>query len=273
MARIACAASSSVVKPRGHEAMRQRGLVDDADRPAVGLEPDGAHGFAVDLHGDSLARLRPGGEPVPMRGLPAQRACRNVARKVSGDADGRRRLRSRVQSTRPRAGASGDFCPLGARRRGLSRRDAQERARRARPLLRRHAAADHRPVPAGGAGNDAPLALFIHGGYWRSMDPSLFSHMARGLNGRGLAVAVIGLRSVPERHHRRHHRAGPARVRLPVAALRPKMLVCGAFGRRPSHRRHGRHRLATRSIRRRRPISRRSGTRFPACSISPRSSA
>ena len=41
------------------------------------------------------------------------------------------------------------------------------------------------------AGNDAPLALFIHGGYWRSLDPSLFSHMARGLNGRGLAVAVL----------------------------------------------------------------------------------
>ena len=42
------------------------------------------------------------------------------------------------------------------------------------------------------AGDDAPLALFIHGGYWRSLDPSLFSHMARGLNGRGLAVAVMG---------------------------------------------------------------------------------
>lgn len=41
-------------------------------------------------------------------------------------------------------------------------------------------------------GDDAPLALFIHGGYWRSLDPSLFSHMARGLNGRGVAVAVMG---------------------------------------------------------------------------------
>jgi arylformamidase len=42
------------------------------------------------------------------------------------------------------------------------------------------------------AGNDAPLALFIHGGYWRALDPSSFSHMARGLNGRGFAVAVMG---------------------------------------------------------------------------------
>ena len=35
------------------------------------------------------------------------------------------------------------------------------------------------------AGNTAPLAIFIHGGYWRSFDPSSFSHMARGMNGRG----------------------------------------------------------------------------------------
>src|SRR6266851_2195116 len=39
---------------------------------------------------------------------------------------------------------------------------------------------------------EAPLALFIHGGYWRSLDPSLFSHMARGLNARGITVAVAG---------------------------------------------------------------------------------
>lgn len=42
------------------------------------------------------------------------------------------------------------------------------------------------------AGETAPLALFIHGGYWRSLDPSSFSHMARGLNERGVAAAVVG---------------------------------------------------------------------------------
>jgi len=42
------------------------------------------------------------------------------------------------------------------------------------------------------AGEAAPLALFIHGGYWRAMDPSFHSHMARGLNERGLAVGVVG---------------------------------------------------------------------------------
>src|ERR1700724_4210562 len=29
---------------------------------------------------------------------------------------------------------------------------------------------------------DAPLAVFIHGGWWRNFEPSLFSHMAAGLN-------------------------------------------------------------------------------------------
>jgi arylformamidase len=42
------------------------------------------------------------------------------------------------------------------------------------------------------AGEDAPLALFIHGGYWRAMDPSFHSHMARGLNERGFAVGIVG---------------------------------------------------------------------------------
>ena len=38
----------------------------------------------------------------------------------------------------------------------------------------------------------APLVVFIHGGYWRAMDPSFHSHMARGLNERGCAVAMVG---------------------------------------------------------------------------------
>jgi arylformamidase len=41
-------------------------------------------------------------------------------------------------------------------------------------------------------GEAAPLAMFIHGGWWRSLDPSMFSQMARGLNSRGVMVAVVG---------------------------------------------------------------------------------
>ena len=47
-------------------------------------------------------------------------------------------------------------------------------------------------------GAKAPLAMFIHGGYWRSLDPSPFSHMARGLNARGVAVAVVGYDLCPQ---------------------------------------------------------------------------
>jgi arylformamidase len=42
------------------------------------------------------------------------------------------------------------------------------------------------------AGEGAPLAIFVHGGWWRSLDASMFSQMARGLNARGVVVAVAG---------------------------------------------------------------------------------
>lgn len=38
--------------------------------------------------------------------------------------------------------------------------------------------------------HSAPLALFVHGGYWQALDRKLFSHCARGLNAAGLGVAV-----------------------------------------------------------------------------------
>lgn len=44
----------------------------------------------------------------------------------------------------------------------------------------------------------APLALFIHGGYWRSLDPALFSHVAAGLNAQGVSVAVAGYDLCPQ---------------------------------------------------------------------------
>lgn len=51
-------------------------------------------------------------------------------------------------------------------------------------------------APAGG--HAVPLALFIHGGYWRSLDPSQFSHLARGLNARGFCVAIAGYDLCPQ---------------------------------------------------------------------------
>jgi arylformamidase len=48
------------------------------------------------------------------------------------------------------------------------------------------------------AGTDAPLALFIHGGYWRSLQPQMFSSLARGLNMHGVTVALAGYDLCPE---------------------------------------------------------------------------
>jgi arylformamidase len=48
------------------------------------------------------------------------------------------------------------------------------------------------------AKRDAPIVLFIHGGYWRSLAPAMFSHVAAGANARGLAVALAGYDLCPE---------------------------------------------------------------------------
>ena len=50
--------------------------------------------------------------------------------------------------------------------------------------------------PAGG--DNAPLALFIHGGWWRSLEPTMFSHTAAGLNAHGVTVAVAGYDLCPQ---------------------------------------------------------------------------
>jgi arylformamidase len=40
------------------------------------------------------------------------------------------------------------------------------------------------------AGRDAPLAIFLHGGYWQSLDRAWFSHLAAGLTACGVGVAM-----------------------------------------------------------------------------------
>jgi len=41
-----------------------------------------------------------------------------------------------------------------------------------------------------GTGRDAPLAMFIHGGYWQALDKDFFSHLAHGFNASGIALTV-----------------------------------------------------------------------------------
>jgi arylformamidase len=45
---------------------------------------------------------------------------------------------------------------------------------------------------------DTPIVLFIHGGYWRSLEPAMFSHVAAGINPRGFAVALAGYDLCPD---------------------------------------------------------------------------
>jgi arylformamidase len=45
---------------------------------------------------------------------------------------------------------------------------------------------------------EAPVAMFIHGGFWRSLDPTHFSQVAAGLNGRGVHVALAGYDLCPQ---------------------------------------------------------------------------
>lgn len=47
-------------------------------------------------------------------------------------------------------------------------------------------------------GSTGALALFIHGGWWRMLDRFSFSHMARGLNARGISVAVTSYDLCPQ---------------------------------------------------------------------------
>ncbi len=82
----------------------------------------------------------------------------------------------------------------------------------------------------------APLALFIHGGYWRSLDPSMFSHMARGLNAHGVTVAVVGYDLCPEVTIAEIIDADPACVPVPLAAHEPTHDDLRPLRRRTSRR-------------------------------------
>jgi arylformamidase len=75
------------------------------------------------------------------------------------------------------------------------------------------------------AGRDAPLALFLHGGYWQSLDRAWFSHLAAGLVARGVAVAMPSYDLCPT---------------VTLAELTEQVRAAAAF----LHRRHARRMIA-----------------------------
>ncbi len=52
--------------------------------------------------------------------------------------------------------------------------------------------------PALRGGGNAPLMVFVHGGYWRGLDKSDFSFLAPAFSRAGMALAVINYRLVPQ---------------------------------------------------------------------------
>ena len=159
------------------------------------------------------------------------------------------------------------FARWAARRRRLPRRSHEGRPRRARPEVRPAPAPDHRPVHAARRRRRGPLALFIHGGYWRSLEPSTFSQMARGMNAHGVTVAVSGYDLCPQVSIGDIVEQIAGGLPVPLEALRPAHHGQRPFGRRASRRLHGRDRLA--GARCRAPADLvPAAMRFPGCSIS-----
>jgi arylformamidase len=52
--------------------------------------------------------------------------------------------------------------------------------------------------PAKDDDENTPLAMFIHGGWWRSLEPAMFSQKAAGPNACGVSVAVAGYDLCPQ---------------------------------------------------------------------------
>ena len=93
------------------------------------------------------------------------------------------------------------------------------------------------------SGANAPIAMFIHGGYWRALQPSAFSQVAAGLNARGVTVALAGYDLCPQVSiGESSNRCG--RLAFTCEALRQAHCRDGSFGRRASRRLHDRDRLA-----------------------------
>jgi arylformamidase len=74
-------------------------------------------------------------------------------------------------------------------------------------------------------GRDAPLAIYIHGGYWQKLDKSFGSHLAAGLLAHGVAVAMPSYDLCPQ---------------VTVATIVDQVRAAAAF----LARRHGRSLLA-----------------------------
>ena len=194
--RIACAASSSVASRAVAKRCGSSGLVDDADRPAVRLEPDGAHGFAVDIHGAShsprQSRISADAHLPALTGLAA------ISRRKPESGRWPPSTTKWNITIAPACRSIRRFSPAG---RAMPSFIAPRRSRSGRAELGLSYGETPRQM----------IDMFLPDAgrkrrRWRCSstaaigarcEPSMFSHMARGLNAHGVAVAVAGLRSLP----------------------------------------------------------------------------
>jgi arylformamidase len=82
--------------------------------------------------------------------------------------------------------------------RGFAERSRAHRARGAARLDLRYAEGPRCTLDFfPGRGASAPLLVFIHGGYWRALDKSIFSFIAQPFGESGAAVALLGYDLAP----------------------------------------------------------------------------
>jgi len=69
-------------------------------------------------------------------------------------------------------------------------RDAAAYREQQPPRLLRYGPGERNRIDLFAGSSDGPVVVFIHGGYWQTLDGFSFSHCARGLNAHGISVAV-----------------------------------------------------------------------------------
>ena len=80
---------------------------------------------------------------------------------------------------------------------GWARDAAAWRERQAPRALRYGPGARH-VIDLFPGGDEGPIVVFIHGGYWQALDGSFFSHLAAGLNAHGVGVAIPSYHLCPD---------------------------------------------------------------------------
>jgi arylformamidase len=77
-------------------------------------------------------------------------------------------------------------------------RDAAAYRERNKPRAMTYGPSGRQTIDFFAGGEEGPIVIFIHGGYWQALDGSSFSHCARGLNAHRIDVAVPSYELCPQ---------------------------------------------------------------------------